>query len=147
MLESDALDSNVAQSTPSWRKYLLLSHQLNLVPGRIIIPRQPDVDGQAIVLAPEGAVVVSKFLVELHLLQPLPVHKNHAPPKQVPPQLSRSGVQVDAILHHVDHAERVVAVEFDVIQAQLINSWPRVSRGRRIELIVGRWFPASLDHP
>src|SRR2546422_4511979 len=46
--------------------------------GRVCIPGKSDVDRQPIVLAPEGAVFVSEFPVELDLLQPPPVHEHRS---------------------------------------------------------------------
>ncbi len=67
MLERDPLDADVGEALRPRREDLLLDGELHLVPGRVLVAGEADVDGEPVVLAPEGAVRARQVPVELDL--------------------------------------------------------------------------------
>src|SRR5262245_47194529 len=117
VFKRNALDPNVADASRTGSEHLFLDCQFDLMLGRVCIEGKPDMDGQAIVLAPKSAVFLSEFLVKLYLLQFLSIDEYHPTAQQMHPQFFRFRKQVHAVLHNVDGSERVVALKVQIVQA------------------------------
>ena len=122
VFEGEPLDPDIAEPArpgsrrpaPGWRIPLRVWAG-SASPGRRTWTVSPSCSHQN---APSGRAEIP---VKLDLFEAPSVHEDHAAADQMPPQFFRLGHQIDAVLHDAGHAEGVVALEIEVIQAALVD--------------------------